>query len=107
METYVSLTVTIDDETGDAIVKASVSKWEASTLVYNGPGYKEYTKVAPIGLDQSVYPYIVATIQTATRIVVDDLNDKIAGGQVALMHNVTQQLIPLRVAPGPAGLSRR
>lgn len=103
METYVSMSITIDDETGDAIVKASVSKWEANTLVYNGPGYREQTKVAPIGLDQSVYPYMVVTIQTATRIVVTDLLDKIDGGQVALMRNLSEQLIPLRVAPGPAG----
>lgn len=107
METYISMYMKIDDETGNGTLSATVSKWNGDKLLHNGRAYEAQTTVAPIALDQSIYPYLVAALRNASDIVVSHLLEKISQGEVLLMREVEQQLISLRVAPGPAGLSRR
>lgn len=98
METRISLGIEIDDETGKAQLQVYVSKWDGSQLKYNANTYRGDTICAPIRLDQSTYPYAVASLRDATDRVVAVLLERIARGETQLMHETFFDKEVLRVA---------
>lgn len=88
METRVSLYVTIDNETCKATVRANVSMWDGAILKQNTVGYEHQTMERPAELDHSVYPYMVAVLRNASDTFVAHMLDKIAAGEILMLHEV-------------------
>lgn len=88
METRTTLIIKVDDETGHAQLRVTVSKWDDTELRYNAGTYCGDTIAPPISIDQSTYPYAIALLRDHTDRVVAVLLERMARGEVLLMHEV-------------------
>lgn len=86
METRVSMTIKIDDESGNASLKVYTGKWAGSELLWNAIPYQESTIEQPIPTDQSILPYVVSILRNHSDRIVADLLSRIARGETFLMH---------------------
>jgi hypothetical protein len=100
MEIRVSLYVTINNETGSAVLRSHVSIWDDAELKYNAVTYQEPTAERPAQLGESMYPYAVAVIRNASDRFVADLLDRIARGEEVKLHEINFSPLSLHVGAG-------
>lgn len=86
METRLSMSIKIDDETGKASLKVYVGKWTDTELVWNAIPYREETIEQAIPTDRSILPYVVSILRNHSDRIIADCLSRIARGETFLMH---------------------
>lgn len=88
MDTRVSISVSIPEDslTGEAF--AYVSQWEGTKLTHNALVWQSDVFLSRMDPEQSVYPYAIAALRSMTDQAIADLMVHFAAGEVLLMHEV-------------------
>lgn len=85
METRISLSITVADDTGKGKVKVFVSTWDESILMASAKPYDADMYVLELDPAHSVYPYAMTALREASDRAIADMMSKFAAGEVLLM----------------------
>lgn len=88
METRLSLTIIVAEETIFGECRLAVSVWDDSKLVKNVGVYKAPAVVQTLDTEANVIPWAIAVLRDSADRVIADMLEKFSKGEEKLMHDV-------------------